>query len=289
MSNPSVKPVVVGIDGSSSAVHAVRWAAAEARRRRTGLRVVFSDIASLVYLPELPMVPLPASYSDAVQRQARGWLEQARDVAAREASAVEVDTEIRIGSPASVLINESQTAQVVVVGSRGLGGFSGLIVGSVAVALSGHAHCPVAVVRGPEIAVADAPVVVGVDGSRGGETALACSFEAAAMRGVALWAVHTWYSLAGDDAWGPQQVGGQADEERLLAELLAEWSEKYPDVDVRRLVSRDKPGRALLGHAKHAQLVVVGARGRGGFTGLVLGSTSQQLVHHSPCPVLIAR
>ncbi|WP_190814242.1 universal stress protein [Saccharopolyspora pogona] len=294
MNNRNDKPVVVGIDGSSSAVHAVRWAAAEAHRRRTGLHVVFSDVASLVYLPERPMVALPDSYSAAVQRQARGWLEQAQDVANREAPAVDVDTAIRAGAPESVLISESQTAQLVVVGSRGLGGFTGLIVGSVAVALAGHAHCPVAVVRGPEIAVADAPVVVGVDGSRGAETALTCAFEAAAMRGVGLRAVHTWYSVVGDETWDSQQAGGgwasvQADEERLLAELLSGWSEKYPDVDVRRFVTRDKPARALLEHAKHAQLVVVGARGRGGFTGLMLGSTSQQLVYHSPCPVIVAR
>jgi nucleotide-binding universal stress UspA family protein len=81
----------------------------------------------------------------------------------------------------------------------------------------------------------------------------------------------------------------QAEEERFLAETLAGWADKYPDVAVRRVVVDSQPARALLEYAEHAQLVVVGARGRGGFTGLLLGSTSQQLVHHAPCPLLVVR
>ncbi|MEV4729957.1 universal stress protein [Saccharopolyspora sp. NPDC049426] len=292
MSNPSLKPVVVGVDGSSSAVHAVRWAAAEAHRRNAGLRIVYADVLSLVYLPDLPGYPLPVPYIQAAQRQGKEWLHRAVDVARSEVAGLRVETEIHVGQAGAVLVDESRGAQLVVVGSRGLGGFTGLVVGSVAVALSAHGHCPVAVVRGPGTAVPEAPVVVGVDGSSAGEAALTTAFEYTSRRGVALRAVRTWNSLDAEAAWWSEGQGWdsvQTDQERWLAEQLAGWCEKFPDVEVHRYVSHDKPARALLQHAKHAQLVVVGARGRGGFTGLLLGSTSQQLLQHSPCPVIVAR
>ena len=292
MSNTGLKPVIVGVDGSSSAVHAVRWAAAEAHRRNARLRIVYADVLSLVYLPDLPGYPLPVPYIQAAQRQGKEWLHRAADVAKSEAVGLRVETEIRVGQAGTVLVEESREAQLVVVGSRGLGGFTGLVVGSVAVALGAHGHCPVAVVRGPGTAVPEAPVVVGVDGSSTGEAALTTAFECAARRGVVLRAVRTWSSLDADAAWWSEGQGwdsAQTDQERWLAEQLVGWCEKFPDVEVHRYVSHDKPARALLQHAQHAQLVVVGARGRGGFTGLLLGSTSQQLLQHSPCPVIVAR
>ncbi|WP_425565137.1 universal stress protein [Saccharopolyspora taberi] len=290
MSDAPPKPVVTGVDGSSAALHAVRWAAAEAQRRKAHLHLVFADVFSLVYLPELPTVPLPESYATAVQRQAKQWLRQAADVAAGQAPELVVETEIRTGQAGAVLVNQSRDAQLVVVGSRGLGGFTGVIVGSIAVALSAHGHCPVAVVRGPDTALPDAPVVVGVDGSSGSDRALTLAFEHALRRHVVLRVVHTWPSVNNGKAWwGGDQDTAQTDEERWLAELMAGWSENFPDVEVQRFVAQDKPARALLQHARASQLVVVGARGRGGFTGLLLGSTSQQLLQHSPCPVIVAR
>ncbi|CAM01723.1 nucleotide-binding universal stress UspA family protein [Saccharopolyspora erythraea NRRL 2338] len=291
MSNPGSKPVVAGVDGSSSAIHAVRWAAAEARRRNTYLRLVFADVFSMVFIPDMPAVALPEPYTTAVRRQAERWLEQAKDVAEAAMDGLAVRTEVHVGQAATVLIRQSLEAQLVVVGSRGLGALTGLIVGSVAVALSAHGHCPVAVIPGPETALPDAPAVVGVDGSSAGEKALTTAFESASRRGVVLRAVHTWHSVSGDKAWWTEGdwETAQTDEERWLAEQLAGWCAKYPEVEVRRYVSYDRPARALLEHAQHAQIVVVGARGRGGFTGLLLGSTSQQLLHHSPCPVVVAR
>ncbi|MER7010258.1 universal stress protein [Saccharopolyspora sp. NPDC000359] len=295
MSSPAGKPVVVGIDGSSSALDAVRWAAAEAARRGAPLRVVFADVFALVYLPELPTIPLPESYSEAMARQASTWLEQAEREARSTAPDLEVRTTSRTGSAAPVLIEESRRAQLVVVGSRGLGGYTGLIVGSVAVDLSAHGHCPVAVVRRPPAEVdSAAPVVVGVDGRDDQERVLAAAFEAAAMRRVLLIAVHAWHEVGSRRAWRSFRDHGQADEvrteeERFLAETMAGWSEKYQDVAVRRVVVHGPAARALLEHAERAQLVVVGTRGRGGFTGLLLGSTSQQLVYHAPCPVLVVR
>lgn len=292
MSNPSLKPVIVGVDGSSSAVHAVRWAATEADRRHARLRIVYADVLSLVYLPDLPGYPLPVPYIQAAQRQGKEWLRRAADVARSEVAELEVETEICVGQAGAVLVNQSHGAHMIVVGSRGLGGFTGLVVGSVAVALSAHGHCPVAVVRGPGTALPEAPVVVGVDGSPTGEAALTTGFECAARRGVALRAVHTWNSMETNGARWTEGEGWdvvQTDQERWLAEHLTGWNERFPDVEVHRYVSHDKPARALLQQAQQAQLVVVGTRGRGGFTGLLLGSTSQQLLQHASCPVIVAR
>jgi nucleotide-binding universal stress UspA family protein len=137
-------------------------------------------------------------------------------------------------------------------------------------------------------------VVVGVDGTPVGEAAIAFAFAAASMRGTGLVAVHTWTDLVLEAAFAGSAaqldfsvLAEEAGE--VLGERLAGWQEKYPDVPVTRHVSRERASRALLRHAEHAGLVVVGSRGRGGFRGLLLGSTSQHLLHHAPCPVAVVR
>jgi nucleotide-binding universal stress UspA family protein len=183
---------------------------------------------------------------------------------------------------------------MVVLGDRGLGGFTGLLIGSVAVAVTAHAACPVVVVRGPEsdlTAPLPEPVVVGVDGSSTSEAALAFAFEEASLRRVPLVAVHVWRDLLLDATLAPllDWDAIESDERQVLAERLAGWSEKYPDVAVRRLVAYDRPARALVGESGRAQLVVVGSRGRGGLHGMLLGSVSQALLHHAHCPVAVVR
>jgi nucleotide-binding universal stress UspA family protein len=218
--------------------------------------------------------------------------------AAAAARAVAPDLEIEetesTGQPMVVLTAESARAELMVLGDRGLGGFTGLLIGSVAVGLTAHAHCPVVVVRGPEqdrMVPRQEPGVVGVDGSPASEAAVAFAFEAAALRGVPLVAVHTWHDLQVDATMAPLIDWDvvEADEREVLAERLAGWGEKYPDVEVRRLVTRDRPAHALVQESGRAQLVVVGSRGRGGLTGMLLGSVSQALLHHAACPVVVAR
>ncbi|MEV0084860.1 universal stress protein [Saccharopolyspora sp. NPDC050642] len=288
------KPVVVGIDGSAAALDAVRWAAAEAHRRGTWLRVVFADVLAQTYLPDLPTTPVPETYASAMARQAQQWLHRAKGEATEAAPGLEVRTFVVAGGAIPVLVAESRHAQLAVVGSSGLGGFAELLVGSVAIGLCAHGHSSVAVVRRSRVEAPDAPVVVGVDGTPAGEIVLTTAFEEAVMRGAALEAVHAWHAVGTEQAWYGFHAEGRAaavqqEEERILAERLASWHEKYPQVEVRRIVANGKPARVLLEHAQHAQVVVVGARGRGAFTGLVLGSTSQQLVHQAPCPLIVAR
>ena len=133
--------------------------------------------------------------------------------------------------------------------------------------------------------------MVGIDGSPTSEAALAFAFEAADLRGVPLVAVHTWTDYQIESTMVAVLEGDaiDADEHRLLAERLAGWSEKFPDVSVQRLVTRYRPAHTLIEQSAHAQLVVVGSRGRGGFAGMLLGSVSHALLHHAACPVAVVR
>jgi nucleotide-binding universal stress UspA family protein len=276
------KANVVGVDGSESALDAVRWAANDSVLHRVPLRLISVG----------PKAPDTAREVNGCDRD--GWLSAAAQVATDAAPGVETTSEARTGNPYVVLVEESAQARRVVVGIRGLGERTGLPVGSTAETVAMHAKCPVVVVRGrvPEPAEVS-PVIVGVDGSRVGEAAVAVAFEEASARRVPLVAVHVWMDVAVEPwfAIDDDREWAEIDEtERaVLAERLAGWQEKYPDVEVLRVVERDRPVRYLVEHAKHTQLIVVGSRGRGGMTGMLLGSTSRALLHMGPCPVLIVR
>jgi nucleotide-binding universal stress UspA family protein len=224
----------------------------------------------------------------------RHQLADAGSTATAAAPGLQPELELVDGTPVETLVRESSEASLLVLGTRGLGGFAGLLVGSTSVALAGRTHCPLVVVRGSDDAGTGKPVVVGVDGTPVGESAIAFAFEQASAHGSELVAVHSWTdpavlnALAGGALMADY---GMLEEQAtvLLAERLAGWQEKYPDVRVTRHVVREHPTRTLLHFADGAQLVVVGSRGRGGFAGLVLGSTSQHLLHHAPCPVAVVR
>lgn len=293
MSNVSVRPIVVGVDGSESGRHVVSWAAVQARRRGTSLRLVHSCEVPVGYPPA---VTDAHTLRSALEEQGRTWLEEAREVAEQSASGLQVDVVLEVAAPIVTLLKESRNADQIVVGSRGLGGFTGLLVGSTSVELAAHAHCPVVVVRARHVGdmpPSDGPVVVGVDGTPVGEAAIEFAYGEASRRETDLIAVHAWNDLletafaASGAALDSIPLAEQAEE--TLAERLAGWQEKNPDVHVTREVVREGPTRALLKRAEHAQLVVVGTRGRGGFRGLLLGSTSQHLLHHAPCPVAVVR
>ena len=190
------------------------------------------------------------------------------------------------------MIEESVGARMIVLGSRGLGGFAELRAGSVAVAVSEHARCPVVVVRGSTVDApppGDGPVLVGVDGSPAADAAVALAFDTAGAWGAELIALHGWDDVSFDGAW--TRVPFAADRRviaeqhmKLLDEYLAGWREKHPDMPVRGVVVRDQPVRALLRAAEDAgaRLIVVGARGIGdGAAGMGMGSTSRALLYHA--------
>lgn len=232
-------------------------------------------------------------YRQAFVGMAREQLEAAVEVAVDAAPGVRASHQVIIGYPVPVLIGESKNARLVVLGDRGLGGVSGLLVGSVAVALAAHGGCPVVVVRGQSPVPPDSPlpVVVGVDGTVNSEAALEFGFETASAQGVPLVAVHTGGAERIGPIFNPVPDPDTVEDRgrRVLARWLACWEGRYPDVKVRRVAGSDHPARRLLSEASHAQLVVVGSRGRGSLTGLVLGSVSHTLLHHAPCPVAVVR
>lgn len=287
------RTVVVGVDGSDNARRAVRWGAAEARRRDLPLRLMtaFGWVhQSVAGHPELG-----EGYRDILLRHAREQLTDAAEVASAEAPGIDVETQLVVGPPIAVLGDESRRAHLLVLGDTGVGRLAGLVIGSVAAALAAHASCPVVVVRGAghePSEIESLPVVVGVDGSATSDAAVAFAFEAAAGRRVPIVAVHSWWEPVFDPAISAMVFDWeaiQAEEARLLEQRMAGWSEKFPEVVVDHHVTRDRPAHSLLERAAQAQLVVVGSHGRGELSSLVLGSVSHALLHRSPCPVAVVR
>jgi nucleotide-binding universal stress UspA family protein len=280
----AVRPVVVGVDGSASAYRAVEWAAGEAHRRGVGLRLVRAFSWTTADHP----TGWVARYRNEMLDMSRRQVARAVRVAADTRSDVEAESQVAIGAPIEVLSSEARRAQLLVLGDRGLGEVAGLVLGSVAVSLAASGACPVVVVRG-ERAGADGAVVVGVDGSPVSEAALAFAFDAAAARGVDLVAVHAWSPTAIDEELASLVEWDASAESAVLAERLAGWGQKYPQVAVRRTVVRDGAVRALVTASAGAQLVVVGSRGRGNAAGLLLGSVSHGVLHGAHCPVAVVR
>ncbi|TWP45724.1 universal stress protein [Lentzea tibetensis] len=283
-------PVVVGVDGSSSALAAVEWAAGECAHHKAPLRLVHGYVLPVRGYPEVVLTG--NEVRQAMEVRAREWLGDAEAVARTAAPDVEITTHLAASGATALLIEESRDARLMVLGSQGLGAVTGLLVGSVALALASHGKSPLVVLRGTP--APDGPVVAGVDGSPTSEAALAFAFEAASARDASLIAVLSWQEYAVDSAYHLSRLAidwdrAEESERRLLAQRLAGWQEKYPDVRVHRVVLRDRPVRALMRYGADAQLLVVGSHGRGGFAGMLLGSTSQALLYHSPCPLAIVR
>ena len=284
------RTIVVGVDGSPGALRAVRWAVPEARRRQAELRLVMAFAWTddrLVGLPTLGQAP----YGEHLRAAAEHGLNAAAALAAELDPELPVEQELVLGFPGGLLVDRSRSAELLVVGDRGLGRFGAALAGSVAVGVAARSACPVVVVRGAQRDDTGLPVVVGIDGTPLSEAAIPFAFDAAAARRAPLVAAHTWLdglndpALAGLVDW--QSAAVEAEE--LLAERLAGWGEKYPDVPVRRLVTRGRAASALLDQAAAAQLVVVGSRGHGELAGLLLDSVSNALVHSAGCPVAIVR
>jgi len=282
------RAVVVGVDGSEEALRAVRWAAPEARRRHAELRLV-----SAFELAADRVVGMGGFgvdyYGNRLRAAAENDLAAAAAVAAEVEPGIVVSRELVVGFAGRVLVEQSRDAQLVVVGDRGRGRIASVLAGSVAVGVAVHARCPVVVVRGAE--QPGGPVVVGIDGTPACEAVIAFAFEAASTRRAPLVAVHTWVDALNDPDLAPlvDWAAQAGEEEEVLAERLAGWGSKYPDVAVERVVAHSRATNALLDRARGAQLVVVGSRGHGELAGVLLGSVSNALVHAAPCPVAVVR
>lgn len=272
--------IVVGIDPVRNWHLAAAWAADEARRRGLGLRVV-------VVIP--PRHDTPHAQDTAWHMaKAQDGTETLRVVVAwvnTRRPDVRVTPALLDGFPAKVLTGLSREAGMVVLGSRHLSRTEEFLsAGSVVVPVTAQAHCPIVVVGDAEhITQQPSYLVVGVDGSEPSRAALALAFEEADLRHCALRAVAVWQPPAFSPHSGDTQFHA---ERRLLSESTAGWSEKYPDVQVTHEVLIGSPVEVLADAAEHALAVVVGRRGRGGYTGMRVGSVVHGLLHRAHCPVI---
>ena len=288
--------IVVAVDGSDASKVAVTWAANTALKRGVPLRLV-SAYSMPQFLYAEGMLPPQELYDD-LEAETMEKIEEARKIALDFAPELEVTHQIEEGSPIDLLLDLSAQCTMIVMGSRGLGGLSGMVMGSVSAAVVSHSECPVVVVREDNLlteATKYGPVVVGVDGSNVSQRAVEFAFAEAAARKCKLVAVHTWMdmqvqsSLAGLAAAQQQWQVVEDEQRRMLSDRLSFWEDKYPEVEVEKVVTRDRPVRALTDASEGAQLLVVGSHGRGGFKGMLLGSTSRALLQAAPCPMMVVR
>lgn len=278
--------ILVGYDASEGAEAALEWALNEAARTATPLTLVYAFEWRAV---AGPVGLAPAVWPDDSVREAAEKMVDAAVARVRAAyPQVTVSGAVVGGGAAPVLIERSQSARLVVLGARGHGGFAGLLLGSTSVAVSAHAHCPVVVVRGEKPADG-APVVVGSDGSECALLAVEFAFAEAAQHGTDLRLVQAWTPPPGWQPPGIELEHQIALEREELKEVVARWQGKYPEVPVSAHVIASPAAEALVEASQGARLLVVGSRGRGGFRGMLLGSVSQQLLHHAHCPVAVVR
>lgn len=288
---PGQKPVVVGTDGSKHAQTAVQWAAQHAARHDAPLLIATAASAPVAYGMG---GHLPQDFFDALKEEGGRIVDEAADLARATSPNIEVATDVVVDATGPGLLRLSEDAELIVVGTRGLSGIASAFMGSVSSLIARHSACPVVVVRSASkdgTPPASGPIVVGIDGSENSEPALAAAMKEASLRGATLIAVHAWSDLPLSTMDPVTQVRELYDEatvaDSVVAERLAGWSEQYPDVNVEHRVVMDRPDAAIIERAKGAQLVVVGSRGRGGITGLLLGSTSIKVLRSAECPVMV--
>lgn len=280
------RPVIVAVDGSEASLRAAEWAALEAQRRRAPLRIVAAP-----GLPPRMNVYKEASsvtVANALRGLAARGLAAAVERVSEVAPAVLVDTDLLDGSPSTAVTASASGAELLVVGARGSGGFTALVLGSVSRHVASYAPCPVVVVR-EETAAVHREIVVGVRDPDDSSEALDFAFAEAALRRARISVVHAVslpIAVSGMPPAAKTAVAEAAAESAgRLGELLKRWAEKYPDVEARADVVRSHPAHVLASLSARADLVVVGRHGGPGRPG---GSSIQHAVLGHACgPVAI--
>jgi nucleotide-binding universal stress UspA family protein len=258
----SAKPIVAATDGSEESLRAVDWAAREAVLRGAPLRIVSAP----GLLPRMAGSQGRSEYqtvSDVIRKDSDTALAAAAARAAKVAPDLLIDTDHLQGPPAEAVTASGSGALMLVVGSRGIGAFAAMILGSVSRYAATHASCPVVVVR-EETGAAQRQVGVGIGEQEDNTAALTFAFEEASLRKASLVAIHAWHtpeldmSRAGDQFTAPDRDALETEATRQLEALLVDWRKKYPDVQVSHDVVHGHPGRALAGLSARAELVVLG-------------------------------
>lgn len=296
-SAPTWATIAVGFDGSAPAVAALDWAARAAGQLGASLRII-----SVVQYPGVPSgalesVPnLPASLLTGAHELVADAASRARTVL----DAPKVESQIVIGTAAEALVSATESAQLLVVGNRGRSQLLSTVLGSVSFAVAAHAHCPVIVVREGAVAVGpEHGVVVGVDGSPAGDLAVDVAADVATRTGAPLriisawdlpaadsWALSYWETASVDTDWARTQHDIAA---KVGTAAVERATSAHPHLVATSEVHHGPAGAALNDASRDAGLVVVGSRGLGGFSGLVLGSVSHNAIHGCACPVMVVR
>lgn len=280
--------IVVGMDGSDGSLRAARWAVSEAKVRGRGLTLAHSIMpatASSAFEVSIP------PRLDLIDDMRHGAVDDLTQIAA-DLDCADVQVSVEIGSPQALLLTASDTAELIVLGSRGRGGFTALLLGSVGSQVTSHASCPVIVMRDDPRADAN-EIIVSLDGSELSLAALDFAFDEASRHGFKIVAVHAWDVpsfglILTSDGPVPLSLEHVADDEiRLAAEILAGYTEQYPDVKVVEHLVRAPAVQALLDSATNAVMIVLGTRGRNAAIGALLGSTSNGVLHKAKVPVAI--
>jgi nucleotide-binding universal stress UspA family protein len=275
--------IVVGYDGSIEAGRAVRWAARQAELRQCTLRVVHCTLWPLL---THDLGPVEGIADSGLQHYAEAVRDEGLAHATEEAPGLDVRSSLRYGWPADNLRQASAGAGMLVVGSRGIGGFIGLLVGSVSLELAATASCPVAVIRSDDHP--HGPVVVGVD-STGSPEALNEACRAATAAGAVLHVVHVLRTHFGMGKPGIASAGERKAAEQTLQDAVTRAQALSPHTTVEQELAQDTSvPRGILNAAHGSALIVVGSTGQGLVRGTV-GSTSHAVLHHASSPVLIAR
>ncbi|MEV4671430.1 MULTISPECIES: universal stress protein [Actinomadura] len=283
MDASAINGVVVGYDGSQNGIRALDWAADEARARGLPLTVIHAWEAFIGGSMAMAVVNL----EPLAQQMLDGGVEHVR----KQAPDVPVQGVLERGQSAAKMIEAGRNAALIVLGPRGLGGFTGLLLGSVSAQVVAHASCPVVIARDAldrQPGTEPGRAVVGVDGSPASQAALATAFAEAELHGLSLHAVAAWEPAPLKDL-PPlvDETGMREAATARLEQLTAPLRDLHPGVDAQAEVLVGHPREVLLNAAQGARLLVVGSRGLGGFRGLLLGSVSYALVRHAPCPVAV--
>ncbi|BBX48695.1 universal stress protein [Mycobacterium cookii] len=290
------RAILVGVDGSAATLSAVRWAAHAAALRNVPLTLVHVVNARILGWSQ---VRVPTGIRQTQEKRAREFIKSAIKVAEEstgERGPLQIDSKVIYSATVPTLVGLSKEVEMVVVGYRGHGGvLVRNFLGSVSSGLVYQAHCPVAVIHDgkPLVAnVARAPVLLCIDGSPASEAATAIAFDEASRRGVGLVALYAWTGPRGSGFNGFRHVNWDArlsEEEETLAERLAGWHERYPDVGIVRKIETGDEENPLIEASKRSQLIVVGSHGRGELAGMLLGSVGSAVVNRARIPVIVAR
>jgi nucleotide-binding universal stress UspA family protein len=279
------REIIVGYDGSPHSQAALLWALDEAARTSASVELVYAD-ESPVLVPAARLIQYPPPQHDSYLTEViNGTLERAVATAKKTQPLIDVTATTVRAHASTALIDLSRQARLVVLGGSGHSAVAGLF-GSVSTAVTAHAHCPVVIVRGEP--AAGGPVVAGIDGSPSAEDVLAFAAEQAYTRKTTLRVIRAWPPVTGLWEETPIATNTVTDDEKAPFDAhVAAVRNAFPDVTVQAEATVAHPAGELAQASAHAQLVVVGSRGHGAASGLLLGSVSQHLLRHSACPIVV--